>query len=121
MMSPRSCNPKAHQRPDVTAGKKQQNGSQGEQRAQFQLPKPQDGKQSGKSEQGEQNIADDEGGLTGNIVFKSQPQIVKHDVDQIPDTKTQREQVFTVAAVPYLGQDSIHGRVLLCFLCDVLC
>ena len=84
------------------------------------MTETQRGQQRQKRRGGKEDIADHKAGLTGNIVLKGQPQIVKHDVDQIPDTKTQREQVFTVAAVPYLGQGSIHERVLLCFLCNVL-
>ena len=84
------------------------------------MTKTQRGQQRQKRHGGKENIANHKTGLTGNVVLKGQPQIVKYDVDQVPDTKTQREQVFTVAAVPYLGQDSIHGGVLLCFLCDVL-
>ena len=81
MMDPCSRKAKLQQRPDVAACEKQQNGSQREQRAQLQLPKPQDGKQSGKGDQGEQDIADDEGGLTGNVVLKGQSQIVKENID----------------------------------------
>ena len=69
------------QRPDVAAREKQQNGSQREQRAQLQLPETQGGKQRGKGNHGKQNIADDEGGLTGNVVLKGQSQIVKENID----------------------------------------